>query len=487
MRPRPGRIHGENIMDWSTDEEALLRSVDLNVGEVRDIELSDGSTARVKLAALEETRDDVRNAVRRAVVTVEVSGAQVELVSGNYRLPVAVGGVQIDCPVTRGYVGNSRRNAWALESDARLRLWPAGTAWVKPGTFVYPLRQRWFASATHMGNEPVFVDGPEPALAKDIYYHEGLDFGGCEGMVETVAASDALVVSAGNERLPGHEDSPVQARYDVVYLLDRRGWYHRHSHLQRIAPAVKVGSTVRMGQVVGVLGKEGASGGWSHLHFAVSRRQASGEWGTEDAYAFVWQAYVAEQSPELIAVARPHHFIWSGQSVTLDASRSWSAEGLELSYEWTFTDGSRARGPEVQRAYSRPGVYSEIVKVTDSRGRTAYDFAMVQVANREDPKHGAAGIHAAYAPTFNIAPGDEVTFKVRSFGTQHGQESWDFGDGSRTVAVRSDGNADYYNPKGYAVTTHSFVKAGDHIVSVRRTNEHGFEALAHLHVHVENV
>ena len=472
-------------MDWQTDLKPLHVTVDLNVGEEQSVELPDGIRAKVKLLDLQETRDDVRDAVRKATVTVEVNGETVQLVSANYRLPVTGGEVQIDCPVTGGYAANSRRNAWALEADARLRLWPAGSPWIEPGTFAYPIRQRWFASQTQMGNEPVFVDGPEDATRKNIYYHEGLDFGGCEGMVESVATGDALVVAVGEERLPGYEDSPVQTRYDLVYLLDRRSWYYRHSHLQSIDPSVKLGGTVKRGQVLGVLGKEGASGGWSHLHFGVSRRQPSGEWGTEDAYAFVWQAYLAERSPELIAVARPHHFIWAGQSVTVDASRSWSARGPALSYEWTFTDGSTATGPQVERTYPRPGVYSETVKVTDAGGRVDYDFAVVQVANRDDPEHSASGIHAAYAPTFGVRPGQEVTFKVRSFGTQQGEEVWDFGDGTAPVAVRSDGNADYHNPDGYAVTTHRFAEPGDYLVSVRRTNEQGFESVDRLHVRVE--
>jgi hypothetical protein len=472
-------------MDWQTDEKALHTAVDLELGEEQNVELTDGGTATVKLLALNETRDDVHDAVRRAVATVEVNGTPAELISGNYQLPVTVGGVQIDCPVTGGYVPNSRRNAWAMESDARLRLWPAGSPWITPGTFVYPIRQRWFASQTQMGNEPVFVDGPEKPERKDIYYHEGLDFGGAEGMAESVATGDALVVSLGGEMLPGYEETPAQSRYDVVYLLDRRGWYHRHSHLKSIDPALKLGETVRMGQVVGLLGKEGASGGWSHLHYGISCPQPSGRFGAAYGYPFVWQAYRAEHSPKLIAVARPHHFIWAGDSVTLDASKSWSAEGLPLRFEWTLTDGSTATGAKVQHAYPRPGIYCETVKVTDSAGRTEYDFAVVQAANRDDPAQGPSGIHAAYAPSLGLHAGQELTLKVRSFRTQHGEEVWDFDDGSPTVAVRSDGNKEYHNPDGYAVTTHSFAEPGDYLVSVRRTNEHGFESIDRLFVRID--
>jgi murein DD-endopeptidase MepM/ murein hydrolase activator NlpD len=268
----------------------LQRAGDLNVGEAQEIELANGKKVLVKLLDLRETSDDLRHAVRRAEVQVEVAGEKVTLVSANYRLPVTVAGVRIDCPITKGYRQNNSKGVggedpWGLDRDARLRLWPAGSPLLRPGTFLYPARQRWFASGTHMANEPVHVDGGENPLVKQIYYHYGLDIGGAEGMVEVVAATDGLVVSSGKEILPGYDDTPAKPRYDVVYLLDPRGWYYRYSHLHTISPKVKPGATVKMGQLIGLLGKEGGSGGWSHLHFDISGRQPSGKWGIIEGYA----------------------------------------------------------------------------------------------------------------------------------------------------------------------------------------------------------
>jgi hypothetical protein len=53
----------------------------------------------------------------------------------------------------------------------------------------------------------------------------------------------------------------------------------------------------------------------------------SGKWGTEEGYAFLWEAYQRQYKPQLIAVARPHHLIWAGEKVTLDGSKSWSRDG----------------------------------------------------------------------------------------------------------------------------------------------------------------
>jgi murein DD-endopeptidase MepM/ murein hydrolase activator NlpD len=460
----------------------LDRIVDLSIGEMQQAMLSDGSTARVKLLGIEETRDALRNAVRIARVKVEVNGKTATLVSANYNLPVTVGGVQVDCPITKGYYTNSGSDSWGLAKDARLRLWPVGSSWTQPGTFGYPLKARWFASGTQMANEPCFVDGGEKPSVKKIYYHNGLDFGGCEGKDEVVAATDGLVVSAAKETLPGYDDTPVRPRGDVVYILDDRGWYYRYSHLFSIEPTIKPGVAIRRGQKIGLLGKEGASGGWAHLHFDIYCRQPSGKWGTQEGYAFVWEAYVREHTPKLIAVARPHHLIWAGDNATLDATKSWSAAGKIRRYEWTFTDGSTATGPTVTRRYTRPGTYSEVLKVTDAAGNIAYDFAVVQVLDKAHPDLLVPSIQAAHAPSLAIKAGEPVTFKVRSFRTTHGEETWNFGDGSAPVAVKSDGCVKSLAKDGFAVTEHRFAKPGNYIVCVERANERGEKAVAHLWV-----
>ena len=465
--------------------EPLVRVVDLNVGESADVTLCDGSQVTVKLLDLKETRDNVCFAVRRAEVTVEVNAQQGKLVSATYHLPQTIDNVQVDCSVTKGYNENGSPSFWGLDKDARLRLWPASSPLVRPETFTYPVKQKWFATDTQMANDPVYVDGGERAGKRKIYYHSGLDIGGSEGLVEVIAASDSLVVSVGEVVLDGHKkDTPVSPRYDVVYLLDGRGWYYRYSHLKEIDTRIVPGRIVSRGDRIGLLGKEGGSGGWSHLHFEIKSRQPSGKWGTQEGYAFLWEAYRRQHKPPVVAVARPHHLIFTGESVKLDGSRSWSDSGKIASYAWRFGDGSTAAKAQVQRTYPKPGRYSEVLRVTDEAGNVAYDFAVVIVVDREHPQRRVPSIHPNYYPTSGIRPQDAVTFKVRTFNTTAGQEVWDFGDGSAKVEVQSDGNAVKLAPDGYAVTTHRYDKAGDYVVRVTRSDEQGVAAVGHLHVHV---
>lgn len=458
--------------------------VDLDAGMTEPVQLTKGKTANVKLLSTSEIRDQIRNAVRSSVVDVEINGERASLTCGNYRLPVAIGGVQVDCAITRPYYTNSNADHWHLTRLARLRLWPAGAPLLPPGSMVYPLRQRWFATPTQMANEPTYVDGGEGFDSRRIYYHSGLDIGGAEGLTEVISATDGVAVGVGKAILEEHKAGTFGSRYDTVSVLDNRGWYHCYLHLQSIDPALKLGGPVKMGQAIGILGKEGDSGGWSHLHYEIRGRQPSGEIGTVEGYALLWEAYGREHRPDVIAVARPHHLALIGEKVTLDGSRSWSSHGKVARYEWTFTDGGTASGMRIDRTYTRPGNYSEILKVTDSQGHVAWDFATVDIV---DPAHHdrlPPAIHAAYWPTFDLHPAQTVTFKVRTFGTTDGEEMWDFGDGTAKATTKSDGNVRALNKDGYAATTHAFSKPGDYLVRVERANARGEKAVCLLWVRV---
>ena len=462
----------------------LFRSVDLDIGQDREVALPDGTTAHVKLLGIEEQRDPVRQALRGARVTVEVNGARGVLPCATYHLPSELGGVRIDCPVIKGYL-RAYSNYWSIERDARLRLWPKSGPFIRPGTFRYPVLQRWGAASTLFDNE---IGDGELSGAERVYYHQGFDFGGADRIVPIHAATDGIVISARNQSV-ANIPKCVRPRYDVVYLRDPRGWCYRYSHFDSIDPAVQVGGKVSMGQQLGILGKEGASGGWSHLHFELIRPQENGQYGSDSMYVFLHQVYQAQYDEPVIAVARPQILGIAGQPIVLDGSRSWSANGSQdLRYEWSFDDGTKLTGVKVKHVYEKPGRYRPILKVTDAQGHVDYDFGKITVVDPKVPASQRCYLHVAYWPTQKIRVGDEVTFLVRSFRFQpaRGDEIWDFGDGSPTVRTCSDGAVDARNKDGYAMTKHRFEKPGDYIVAVRRSSTDGQWAVDKLDVRVES-
>ncbi|OGG55515.1 MAG: hypothetical protein A3F84_29715 [Candidatus Handelsmanbacteria bacterium RIFCSPLOWO2_12_FULL_64_10] len=175
------------------------------------------------------------------------------------------------------------------------------------------------------------------------------------------------------------------------------------------------------------------------------------------------------------------------RSVDLDIGESQEVE---------LCDGKKATVRLLGVEETRDEVLSAVfaarvtVEVTDREGRVGYDFARMTILDRArlsevaDFHKWPLRLHAAYAPTLGIRPGDPVTFKVRAYNTTEGQETWDFGDGSPPVTVQSDGNVDYHAKPGYAVTVHRYTEPGDYLVRVERTDNQGIRAVARLHVQV---
>lgn len=497
-----------NCLSWQPNnprfasDQGLIKpeylTIDLDRGESRTIELRDGTTVDIELKELRHEFDSYRRAVRKAEVNLEIDGREIVLGSGLYNLPRTIGEIQIDCPVTFAWIhqrGGSEFNPWSMEKEARFRIWPRKSAWIDPDSFKYPVEARWFSSDTQMTNDPCYVDHSDVKRKTDpagtnIYYHYGLDVGGSEGNTVIRSAVDGLVLSSADQTLKDYlENTPVAPRYDVIYILDARGWIYRHSHFHSIHPKIKPGYRVKKGQELGKLGKEGGSGGWTHFHFDINRIQPSGRYGSEDGYAFYWQSYFTSHPSPLEAVARPHRLTLPGEEVVLDGGKSLSMLDPEspLEYSWILSDGSTTKGQKTIKKYNKPGFYNEILKVKDEQGNLDYDFCPVFVVDpsleAEDQPHT---IHAAYHPTMRIKAGQEITFKVRSFNIapEDGREIWNFGDGSPFREVCSDGNAETHNPNGYAVTSHVYEKPGHYLVTVSRTSSRGFTATTHLEVRV---
>jgi PKD domain len=84
------------------------------------------------------------------------------------------------------------------------------------------------------------------------------------------------------------------------------------------------------------------------------------------------------------AVANPKNLFWPSLSVTLDGTKSVSADGKPLSYSWTATPntpatqiiGANTATPTVY-LLGGSGTYTFTLTVTDSTGATATDTATI--------------------------------------------------------------------------------------------------------------
>ena len=470
---------------------------DLSVGESVQVALADGTRRRVALVAVHEPRCGVRGVVRLPKITVDVDGEKADIPAALYHLPRTVNGIKIGCSITRGVaeaVGRSR-DVYALDRDARIRCWEPEDPLFGPVPLVYPARQRWFASMTQMANERVYVDGGElPALepGSRVYHHYGMDIGGHDKAVPVVAAHSGEVVVRGDEKAPDYGDEGGATRYDRVVVRDEAGWYYLYSHLDMISPGIELGGHVEAGDSIGALGKEGASGGWSHLHFGMTSPQPSGRYGQVEGYPFLVEAYLRAHPGVLLACARPHCAAAVGEPVALDGSRSICDGGEITAYRWTLHDGEVVDGVRAEKVYSKEGMYSEMLTVTDRRGETDVDFCVVQVLPRDgDPARTPPGMHLTYYPTEDIRPGQPIAFKVRAFFkgqfdvNRDGEEVWDFGDGGTATSrsgeparVRACTDLDFDE------RWHVYEKPGRYIVTVTRIGKNGLSATGQVRVEV---
>ena len=74
-----------------------------------------------------------------------------------------------------------------------------------------------------------------------------------------------------------------------------------------------------------------------------------------------------------------------GGSVSFDASGSRDPDGGELSYEWSFGDGSdNVTGPSVNHTFSSVGTYNVTVNVTDDEGNSALKTKQIEIKDGPD-------------------------------------------------------------------------------------------------------
>jgi PKD repeat protein len=75
------------------------------------------------------------------------------------------------------------------------------------------------------------------------------------------------------------------------------------------------------------------------------------------------------------------------ETVTFNASASYHPNGTIETYTWDFGDGTTGAGMIVNHTYTMPALYTVILNVTDSEGRslTASKFVRVTVAAAPPP------------------------------------------------------------------------------------------------------
>src|SRR5437763_326601 len=156
-----------------------------------------------------------------------------------------------------------------------------------------------------------------------------------------------------------------------------------------------------------------------------------------------------------VAKAGPDQFTQTLSTLTFNGSGSFDPGGTIVSYAWRFGDGGTASGIAVTHGYATAGIYTATLTVTDSRGASASDTAVVRVADR--PPVANAG------PDQSGILGSAVTLRGSGSDPDGTITSyrWDFGDGASASG---------------ATASHAYATAGTYTAKLTVTDDRGAQA-----------
>ncbi len=413
----------------------------LDIGEEYHFKLKDGSGKSIRLVSVEEHRDSVVKFVRRANVDVELDGKILRLICAPYTMPTEFRGMRIQADTT---------SAWhPLPKRVQFSIWDASDPIVHTERLGFPLDDfELFSHGMQAYNEVVHLGWKDGCPGGVVFYHDyGIDFAGYEGRQRIMSCTDGTVIHLSSEK-----------KHTFVVIQDDGGFIWDYGHLESIAPGVKKGVQVKRGQTIGVLGKTGPSGNFSHLHLGTYLSKSDLDSGRNNRrlnlYPWMVATYAKQYRRTLYAVARPHLTASTDEKVVLDASRSFSFGPEIFSYQWILPDGQTLNTVRAETTFDKPGVYIATLWVKDKKGREDVDFCKVKVFTSSSPESSIPTIFMTHIPARDIAVDQPVFFRLWLQGVEDKFIQVDFGDG---MVIR-----DYVS---YSEIQHQFKSPGIHIVT----------------------
>jgi len=151
--------------------------------------------------------------------------------------------------------------------------------------------------------------------------------------------------------------------------------------------------------------------------------------------------------------------VYTGQTISFNASLSYDQDGSIASYFWDFGDGTNSTGVTTSHSYSDDGIYTVTLTVTDDDGATNSASATKTVLNRAPVASFTESAETVYT-------GESITFNAGSSYDSDGSilsYLWDFGDGANATGV---------------TTSHSYADDGMYTVTLTVTDNDGATASA---------
>ncbi|MCL4782461.1 MAG: peptidoglycan DD-metalloendopeptidase family protein [Bryobacterales bacterium] len=388
-------------------------------------------------------------------MSIDVDGITKTVEGGPFHMPTDVNGLAILLSSSKGLSGGIRPDA--VTKAVRLEVADSVAAWTAAWKLTYPIRNyRWHA----MNYQHTFLG--VAVNQSRLYYHRGEDMGMIPDRELAVAVVDGVV-----KQIPGPTGDGAS---NAVILHNSSGFDVRYAHMNTpyIFVQLQPGVSLPSGAPLGLTGNtwEGRPVRDPHLHWNLSDAVTG---AIRNTFPMAVEAFRQSFPGEPLPIAGGWRHLYAGGSLTLDGSLSLPGTGRALrSFEWTFTDGSKAKGKKVTRSYPEPGTYSESLKVTDGSGQSDLDFVEVFVLSRNQVRPPPFAL-INYFPIRNIRPGTEIEFLTRFSNMK--DVTIDFGDGQTVQWAET--------------LTHAYKKSGVYLVTVRGKDTGSGPGTFHVRVHVD--
>jgi len=158
--------------------------------------------------------------------------------------------------------------------------------------------------------------------------------------------------------------------------------------------------------------------------------------------------------PPVASFTESAETVYTGETVTFNASDSYDPDGTIVNYFWDFGDGTNATEVVVDHSYSDNGNYSVTLTVTDDDGATNTTSAVKTVLNRSPVAsftESAETVYTGEAIHFNASQSYDQDGSIVSY-------FWNFGDGTNATGVTVD---------------HAYADDGNYTVALTVTDNDG--------------
>lgn len=450
----------EAMLQRQVSRYSTQKIVCLDVNESYTFKLNNGDNRVIRLVSVDDHRDHVVRLLRRSDVHVEIDGRRLDLVSLPYAMPTEIAGLRIQADTTSAY-GN-------IPKRVQLSLWDATDPIVDTKRFGFPLGSfRFLSHGTQAYNEPVHLGAGDEDPAGLLTYHDyGFDMAGYEAAEPVLSAVEGKIVLFW----PSRED------VCSVVVRDANGLNWEHCHLHSFQPEIVLGAHVAKGQRLGLLGKNGPSGNFSHLHLGTYLTQHDMDVDNRDRrlnlYPWLVAAYQAEHPQGLLAVARPHQVALTAEKLVLDGSNSLAWGGRKIvQWRWVVPDSKEVKQAKAETTFQRAGAYVAELWVKDDQGHEDVDFCQVKVYTKDKPQKRMPHIFMTSAPTEDVPADWPVRFRFWLQGRQSGPiivgQDTERGLNDYHVRVDFGDGTKIYSAEDYAELKHRFRKPGVYVVTAQ--------------------